>query len=82
MVRNTDLIEETVQLANTVADLLRKIACVHHLVQVVNAVGGEGAGDGRITMLYTSKEKNNTSLWTNAQRKKNVCRVYFDKAWA
>lgn len=44
MIRNTDLIEETVQLANTVVDLLRKVACVDHLVQVVNAVAGGGGG--------------------------------------
>jgi hypothetical protein len=42
MIRNTDLIEETVQLANTIVDLLRKVTCVHHLFQAVNAVAEEG----------------------------------------
>jgi hypothetical protein len=50
MIRNTDLIEETVELANTVIDLLRKVASVHHLVQAVSAVA-EGGENSRVTML-------------------------------
>jgi hypothetical protein len=41
MIRNADLIEETMQLANTAVDLLRKITCVHHFVEAVNAVAEE-----------------------------------------
>lgn len=30
MIRDTDLIEETVQLGNAIINLLRKVTCVHH----------------------------------------------------
>ena len=55
MIRNTDLIEETVELANTVIDLLRKVASVDHLVQAVSAVA-EGGEDSRVTMLCMYKQ--------------------------
>jgi hypothetical protein len=30
MIRDTDLIKETVQLGNTIINLLREVTCVHH----------------------------------------------------
>jgi hypothetical protein len=75
MIRNTDLIEETVELANTVIDLLRKVASVHHLVRAVSAVA-EGGENSRVTMLcmyVQAIEGGRTLAWR--RMRKNVCRV-------
>lgn len=42
MVRNTDLIKETMQLANAAVDLLGQIAGVHHCVQMCGPLCEKG----------------------------------------
>jgi len=77
MIRNTDLIEETVELANTVIDLLRKVASVHHLVQAVSAVAeGGGRQSGNNAMYVQAIEGGRTLAWR--RMRKNVCRVYLE----
>lgn len=43
MIRNTDLIEETVQLADAAVDLLGQIAGVHHGVRLCEPLCVKGA---------------------------------------